>query len=232
MRLLVVDTETTGIGPEDQAVEVAFVLIEDGARIETMSTLVRPTVPVAIEARAAHHITDEMLATAPTIKKVAALIPFADVLVAHNAEFDRRILEQSGVRHLPPETICTYRCALHLFPDAPGYSNQVLRYYLNLSVELGGAGAHRALPDTLVTASILECMLERHTVEELVALAKQPAVLKTCRLPKHRDKPWADVPSDYMQWVLKCSSPPFDSDTRFTCLHWLEKRGGNGTTAQ
>lgn len=222
MRLVVVDTETTGLTEADQVVEVAAVLLVDGVVESRMTTLVRPTVPVQVLARAAHHITDAELAGAPPASEVARWLPDADVFVAHNAEFDRRMLVQSGLTALPPLTLCTYRAALHLFPDAPGWSNQALRYYLELDVRLDGP-PHRALPDATVTAAILQRMLAMRPVDELVALRTTPLLLKTCRLPKHRDKAWESVPSDYMEWVLG-AKPPFDDDTRYTCQHWLDER--------
>ena len=65
---------------------------------------------------------------------------------------------------------------------------------------------------------------QRSAVEELVALRTAPLLLKTCRLPKHRDKPWEVVPSDYLHWILSCVNPQFDDDTRYTCQFWLDER--------
>ena len=88
--LLVVDTEFTGLGSEAQAVEVAVVRVTS-----VQSFLVKPTVPVEPAARAVHHLRDEDLAAAPTMQELLELCPrlfTADVFVAHNAEFDRRML--------------------------------------------------------------------------------------------------------------------------------------------
>ena len=73
-----------------------------------------------------------------------------DVFVAHKWAFEAQWLEE----HLQGRpAICTYKAALRLWPEAPGYSNQVLRYWLRPK-DLNPAvasGAHRALPDAYVT---------------------------------------------------------------------------------
>ena len=60
---LFLDTETTGLGPADQVVEIA-VLDAEGAVV--FHSLVKPTVPIPAEATAIHGIRDEDVAGAPT----------------------------------------------------------------------------------------------------------------------------------------------------------------------
>ena len=73
-----------------------------------------------------------------------------DVFVAHKWAFEAQWLGE----HLQGRpAICTYKAALRLWPDAPGYSNQVLRYWLRpkgLSPVIAGmphrGGARRTSP--------------------------------------------------------------------------------------
>ena len=51
-RLIFLDTETTGIGPEDRLCQVAY---HFGGR--EAESLFRPPVPISIESMAIHHIT-------------------------------------------------------------------------------------------------------------------------------------------------------------------------------
>lgn len=69
------------------------------------------------------------------------------VIVAHNAQFDRSMIPETG-----RPWICSYRPARHLWPDAQGHSNQVLRYWLDLRVD--AQAAHSAAGDTLVTGNV------------------------------------------------------------------------------
>ena len=66
-RLLVVDTETTGLDPAGGhvLVEVATVTIDDAAIGETWSSLIQPGRSIPAEAAAVHGITDTLVADAP-----------------------------------------------------------------------------------------------------------------------------------------------------------------------
>ncbi len=231
--VVVVDTETTGLGEADQVVEVAAVWVPRRFGGDSgYSVLVRPTCPVSLEARAVHHITDVELGDAPTMAALLAgptgpgLID-ADVMACHNLEFDLRMLLQSGVPRaaLPARAVCTWRCALHLYPDAPGHSNQILRYYLGVEVPPCDGPPHRALPDACVTAAVLGRMLEGHTVEGLEALTQQPALLARVPFGRSRGRPWGEMDRGFLEWVLS-PRQDFNADVRHTARHWLERRSG------
>jgi exodeoxyribonuclease X len=227
MRIVTLDTETTGIGETDEPVEIALVAVNGDA---WHHGLVKPHVPCTVEARATHHITDAMLEEAPPLwfelqlGSKLCLWGSAIVVAAHNLAFDLRMLRQGGAA-VPTGGICTWRCALHLFPDAPGHSNGVLRYHLGLEVPgLAECGLppHRALPDALVTAALLRHMLETKTEQELLELTTTPVLLRTCRFGKHRGTAWAEIPRGYMEWILRqTGEAAFDADVRHTARHYL-----------
>jgi exodeoxyribonuclease X len=246
MRIVVLDTETTGMKETDQVLELALVSWRHQnsprEKDDRWSSLVRPTCPVSTGARAVHHVSDEELARAPTMEELLdrrGLPEFgllgrgqvhdsyteeAVCVAAHNLAFDSRMLRQSARADvLPPLRICTYRCAMHLYPDSEdGHSNQVLRYHLGLKVpEVTNLPPHRALPDALVTAEVLKHMLRTHSPEELVALSTTPARLRTVRFGKYRGTLWKDVPSDYLEFILK---KDFDEDVKLTASAVLEGR--------
>lgn len=245
MRIVVLDTETTGMGDADQVVEVATVswpyARETPPREERWWSLVKPTCPVSLEARAVHHISDGDLEDQPTMEQllqrrgIPGLLGAGNLeddhddsevvcLAAHNLGFDWRMLVQSGVaeHRLSSRRICTWRCAQHLYPDAPGHSNQVLRYYLDLRVPLiKSLPPHRALPDAVVTAALLQKMLETETPDNLEALTKKPVMLKTVRFGKHKGTEWKNLDSGYLNWIL---SKDFDADAHHTARTVLEGR--------
>ncbi|MDO4246801.1 MAG: 3'-5' exonuclease [Deinococcus sp.] len=66
-RLAVLDTETTGLGPGEQVIEIGMV---DANGRTLMNQRVRPTFPVPAEASAIHGITDEDLKGCPTFDQV------------------------------------------------------------------------------------------------------------------------------------------------------------------
>lgn len=123
MRIAGIDTETTGLDPEkghelieiginmfdwtpgNPAKKIGFTWIQ---RIHTK----RPIDPAA---EAVHKISKEMLVGQPTFKEVAPtlikLLKAADLLVAHNMEFDSGFvahqLLKSGFEVPNPEVFCT-----------------------------------------------------------------------------------------------------------------------------
>lgn len=159
-----------------------------------------------------------------------------EVLVFHNAQFDRGFLPE-WLRALP--YVCTWRCSLHLVPDAESHSNGSLWYELGLSHPMppeAGLMPHRALFDAIMTRDILEYFLSdislrgdgtvRYSPDEalsvLVHMTQAPVLLTKCRFGKHVGERWEDIPTRYMEWVL---GQEFDEDTKHTCRHWLQERG-------
>jgi len=236
---VVVDVETTGLDPAtDEVVEVAAVATNAlGDNLGMFASLVRPTKSIPPEISAVHGITDADVATAPDFFAVTTLLndflarfmgpSNLPTVVAHNAAFDRSFLGGMNLGWL-----CTMRLAKHIWPDAPNFRNQTLRYWLDVNPETFGIAPHRALGDVLVTAGILaEALLSPSvvglgsvSVEELIAFAESPVLLKKMPLGKHRG-PIADVPTDYMQWAIgPRGMTDMDADLRFTLETELFKR--------
>lgn len=68
------DLETTGVDTEkDRIVEICIKMFssESAACVGTFYSLVNPEIPIPKSASDIHHITDEMVATAPTFKMIA-----------------------------------------------------------------------------------------------------------------------------------------------------------------
>lgn len=219
--IAVIDTETTGLDPATASIIEIGVVTLPG--FESFSCLIKPDHEIEIQAMAAHHLTNEMVKEGASLKNAlkAARVKEADFICAHNAAFDMGFLK------IDKPTICTYRCARHLWQNAPSYSNQVLRYWLKIEAELNsGDGAnimklppHRALPDAWVTSHILYKMLIDHKPEELVELTKAPILIKVCGFGKHKGTEWEKVPRDYMAWMLR--QKDFDSDAIYTAKYHL-----------
>lgn len=207
MKIRVIDFETTGL-PEDQVkgiCEVGWTDLSDNFQITGHgSYLVNPGHPIPPVTRAVHHISDADVAGAVTPDVACAGLMNGmepgDMFAAHNAKFERAFF--GGGQH---EWICTLQCAKHIFPDAPGHSNQVLRYWLNVDGDgldpVAAMPPHRAGPDTLVTAFILRRLIFASSVAKLVELTSAPVVLQTITFGKHRGMRWADLPRDYLQWI-------------------------------
>lgn len=235
-RLCVLDTETTGLDTtKDQFVELAALVFnsdDPGEAVTMFEELANPGIPIPVEAKATHHITEKDIKDARPpadvlLSMFQAMTPVApvDYWVAHNAPYDRGILALVNSAFQNYKWIDTVRCAKYIWPDAPGYSNQVLRYWLDLDIDHmlpPGLYPHRALYDVIVTAGILHRMLKMKTPEELHQISSKPLLLETCQLKKYKGVAWKNVPKDYLGWVVK---QDFDEDTRHTAMYYLRDQG-------
>lgn len=215
----VVDTETTGLDDPAEMVEIGWTdvrLFPDGWRIERgpVSTIVDPGMPITFPAMAVHHITDAEAATgvhADVARSMAA--KGADILCAHNWQFDSRFLRTQ----LP--YICTFKAARTVWPDLQSHSNGSIRYEFGLCLgDQRTEPSHRAGPDTWVTAHILLKLLETRTVEQLLDISSNP--VRLLRFPggnKHRGKPFSEIARldpGYLRWVIDKSE--FGEDVKFS----------------
>lgn len=112
--LVVIDTETTGLGPQARVVEIACLVLDHAGRItHEWETLIDPTRgpgPTAV-----HGIDRSMLAAAPPFAEVAGQIEHhlrGRVPVGHNLSYDWRVLRQEFRRlgvDMPPSHggVCT-----------------------------------------------------------------------------------------------------------------------------
>jgi len=238
MLIRVIDLETTAFTPEEGAIcEIGFcdlsTIMQDPSGAPTdwqvkggMGILVNPGRPIPPETSAIHHIVDEDVAQADdwTLAREYALGEDATELVAfaaHSAKFERLWIPDEFTHGL--HWICTYKCALRLWPDAPAHSNQALRYWrkpegLDRSV---ASVAHRAYPDAYVTAFLLREMLKEASVEQLIEWSSQPALQVRCHIGAWRGKRWTEVDDGFLHWV---AARDFDEDVLFTVHHELKRR--------
>ena len=227
MTVRVVDIETTGVDPSSDAViEIACAeLTKAGKLVNTFDTLIACGQPIEPEASAAHHIIAEDLEGAPPIEEVIGKLTGADAYVAHNATFERSFLERWLGNDAP--WVCTYRCALRVWPDLPSHSNQALRYRLGLVEPFGTPRAelkaHRALSDAIVTGAIFLKLTKAAKWRDLVQWSYEPPLHTICRLPKHKGKRYEQIANEdpsYLDWIINKSD--LDEATKFSAQHWLE----------
>lgn len=225
MVVRVIDTETTGTEPTDKIVEIASVdVLLNGTIGNEQHSLVNPQVPIPHTASAIHHICDQDVADKPDI--VSAIGPYqgADLYVAHNADFDRKFLDPILGS---ASWICTYKCALRLWPDAPSHSNQALRYQFGHVSPFGRdraeINAHRALSDAIVTAAVFlsvsaESIAQGVPFEALKKWSAEPPLMTRFSFGKHRGQRFDAVPPDYLRWIIEKSD--MDAGVKFSAAYW------------
>ena len=145
------DTETTGKYPlQAEVCEVAAVKWKDGKIVATFETLLKPTQPMDAEVIAIHHITNEMVESAPRMQeKIAEFRDFIGeaIPVAHHAPFDLGFLsldfEANAIGLPEAPVVCSSLLSRKLFPESDNHRLQTLIKFFAL--EQGKA--HRALDD-------------------------------------------------------------------------------------
>ena len=229
-RVRVIDLETAGSSAQDVC-EIGWQDVVQGAdgrwsvTEERGAVLVNPGRPISPATMAVHHILDAEVAGAPFWKDAAppVLQPPGGVLAlaAHRASFEQHFCRPrltGGARW-----ICTWKCALRLWPHLTSFSNQMLRYERMPEglVQAIGLPAHRAMPDAYVTAHHLRDMLNAVSVDQLLAWSDEPGLLPRVPTGPERGKSWTSLASDRLVALTR----ERDIDIRFTAETELRRRG-------
>ncbi len=229
-RIRVIDLETGGTGSDDVC-EIGWQDIRQGAddvwRLdeERGALLVNPGRPMSPETLAVHHILDSQVAGAPYWREIARTVLRPDggvrALAAHRAAFEQRYCRPGLTGGAG--WICTWKCALRLWPHLPRFSNQMLRYLRKPEglVHAEGLPAHRAGPDAYVTAHHLRDMLNEASVEQLLSWSRELGLLPRVPAGPARGRPWADLAED----ALRAFADERDPDVRFSAQSELHRRG-------
>lgn len=206
--LVVLDTETTGVGDGHRVLEVAAVRLEQGRITKEFSTLVDPERDIPEEATAIHGITEEMVAGKPKLVDVVSeLVKIGRDAVpcAYNAPFDRGLLHASiAGTDCPALDPAMSWVDVYVIVGSPRIDKYVKgKGRLKLAnvcarhgIEL--VGAHRALGDARATASLLWSLYERGLV--------RPVSLR--RLLDHTDQMRADHEREFQEWLARQPSNP------------------------
>lgn len=162
MKLLFLDTETTGLDDTARLLQLAFTVPEQDL---TVSEYFNPQVPLGIDAMCVNHITEKMVINQPKFQGSAVYKTLENLLrdhtlVAHNAKFDIGMLEREGLR--VPQHICTKKIAEHL-GLAKRSNLQYLRYSLDLEVD---ATAHSAEGDVAVLIALFNHITKHYLQPE------------------------------------------------------------------
>ncbi|WP_151765803.1 3'-5' exonuclease [Acinetobacter colistiniresistens] len=156
---LALDTETTGVRRDSEIVEIA-VLDQNGATV--FHSLVKPSKPIPAQVIAIHGITNEMVQDAPTFSEIA--IPLLEVLsnkniVAHNAYFDRKMIEYEFSKY----NFCLnahWECTMLLSTERYKKWNKLNEAMAMFGLKSNGV-AHRALSDAECCRQILIALSEQ-----------------------------------------------------------------------
>lgn len=173
----IVDLETTGWAPEEATItEIGAVLVCDGRVRAQFSSLVNPGIAIPEPVAALTGISDAMVASAPPLSSVLPdFLAFARgcVLAAHNAPFDIAFLtaacKSCGLPWPGFKVLDTAELARRVLGE-----QEVADCKLATLADHFGARTkprHRALPDALATADVLNALLRRLAATGVSTLA-------------------------------------------------------------
>ena len=257
-QVTILDTETTGVDfGVSEVIEVAGGKFVNN-NWEVRELLLGSKNPIPVEASAVNYISNKMIKGLPTFAqmtdKIAEVISLNDTkyMVAHNSNFDRRIMVASYERmgsnefdkfKVQEDWICTWKLAQQILGhryDEIKYNLSYLRFLLDLDID-DSLAPHRAAADVITCGRLLERLAELAVEYEfidgtedigsqLTKLCWQPLSVSKWPLGKHKGKLIKDVPTEYLLWcvdnidLLNESHAKFDKDLTLTVIKVLEGR--------
>ena len=164
-RVIVFDTETTGLSRWDEVLQISIV----GSEGVVLDSYVRPVKRKSWpDAEAVNHISPEMVSSYPTAKELASKIKeifdSADVVVGHNVRFDIGVVEREfGVDFEGKVVIDTLKEFRKDVPSGKHKLEDAVRHYIPDRLGWFLAGAHDSKTDTIATYEVFEEMGRQRT---------------------------------------------------------------------
>lgn len=170
----ILDIETTGGKYNEEGItEIAIYKFDGHQIVDQFCSLINPERNIQPFVVKLTGINNEMLIKAPKFYEVAKRIleiTKDTILVAHNAQFDYRILSTEFRRlgyDLKMQTLCTVELSKKLIPDLPSYS--LGKLVLSLGIPI--SDRHRAQGDAKATLQLFKLLLEKDTNKEIITEA-------------------------------------------------------------
>lgn len=169
MRILVYDTETTGLllhpdaplSLQPRIIEFAAVALEDGQIVNSGSLLINPEQEISAEITKITGLTNDDLRGQPTFKeslpKIRAAFKGCHRVMAHNLQFDKGMLFNDLARadckdfEWPASEMCT----VELYQGIWGFRPRLIQLYADV---MGKplAQTHRAMDDVMALVEIIQ----------------------------------------------------------------------------
>lgn len=168
----ILDIETTGGKYNEEGItEIAIYKFDGHEIVDQFISLVNPERKIQPFVVNLTGINNEMLRNAPKFYEVAKrIIEITEgcILVAHNAQFDTRILRTEFDRlgyDYQRESLCTVELAKKLIPDMPSYSLGKLVRSLGIPL----SDRHRAAGDAKATVTLFKLLLSKDQQKEIIS---------------------------------------------------------------
>lgn len=222
--IIVLDTETSGLGKQGRILELAYIHEHDNT--QTCHRTLSKVANITPEAMATHHITPEMLERELELTETICyqfldneLNKKKNIVVAHNAPFDIKMLEREGFKN-KMQIIDTLKVVRVLLPDLKKHTLQYLRYFLKIykqekewieKLNLDDTVAHSALGDVLVTYILFDRLRTKYGVDKLIEISNTVINDITLNFGKYSGKKISEVvktDASYVKWLADKATDP------------------------
>jgi len=167
----ILDIETTGGQFNEEGITEIAIYRYDGHEVtDQFISLLNPEKPIQPFVVKLTGINNAMLRSAPKFYEVAKrIIEITDgcILVAHNAQFDYRVLKTEFKNlgyDFDKQTLCTVELSQKLLPEQPSHSLGKLVRALGIPM----TDRHRATGDALATVHLFKLLQEKDTEKEIL----------------------------------------------------------------
>lgn len=215
MTALILDTETHDLNGLPIEIAYAPITLEQGKlgldKSQLYDQLFQVDAALSYAAMAVHHILESDLVGMPHYQSFR-LPEQTQYIIGHNVDYDINAIARCGVDVSNIKAICTLALARKAWPNASAHNLSALIYMVSNGSPKAREmlkGAHRADADIILTANILAHIVLKLNIQDLQMLYESS---EAARIPthlnfgKHRGTAIADLPSDYVQWLLKQDS--------------------------
>ena len=192
----ILDIEGTGGKYNEEGITEIAIYQFDGHEVtDKFSSLVNPERKIDPYVTKLTGINNKMLSKAPKFYELAKrIIEITEdcVIVAHNTDFDLRILQLEFDRlgyEYNRTTLCTVELSQKLLPDQESYSLGKLVRSLGIPI----TDRHRATGDATATLKLFQLLLNKDTDQSIIQETLKKKVRK--RLPKNLKELLDTVPS-------------------------------------
>jgi DNA polymerase-3 subunit epsilon len=206
LAFVIADTETTGLNGPACEIALREICPETLEVLDECQSLIDPECEIEAGAMAVHNITQEMVASAPTLDEFLTVPGYLDgrfegrdiVLIAHNASFDIKRLHRIGNI---VASICTlFHARNTIVGETANHKLPTLREHFGFPVN----EAHRAMADVATTHRLLRELMARagrRTLRDFYET--QETTVHRWPFGKHKGMLLMETPKEYLQWFKK-----------------------------
>jgi len=237
MKIIILDTETTGTLEEDRIIQLSFLVVNENAEIEEVhDDLCLAPLDIKFDAMAIHHIVPEVLAGKPTCKETKSFARLNELntsdnlMVIQNAKFDLDMLAKEDFTS-NMQLVDTFRILRAFYPlDTPHglqqkrYQWGLYRFEQAIIDKLGvEVKAHDALGDVIVLKNLFDRLTSEQNLNTMIELCSKPMLLETMTFGKHKGKTFEHLAlneRNSLQYML--DKFDLDDDLLHTITHHMQ----------